>query len=75
VVGDGNPPLWAFIRNILAEGNTRDPMQATENVIAQTAADCGIPEDGRRAAIAYYEADRDAIDTRLEINDTPTTRT
>ena len=72
---DGDLPVWALIQHIMAEGNTEDPTQATAEVIAQTAADYRIPELGVRAAIAYYQANRCAIETRLAINDAHTIRT
>jgi hypothetical protein len=74
-VVDGDLPVWALIQHIMAEGNTADPTQATEEVIVQTAADYRIPEIGVRAAIAYYAANRCAIETRLANNDDLTART
>ena len=74
-VVDGDLPVWALIQHIMAEGNTADPTQATEGVIAQTAVDYRIPKIGVRAAIAYYAANRCAIETRLAINDALTART
>ena len=73
-VVDGDLPVWALIQHIMAEGNTADPTLATDEIVAQTAADYRIPEVGVRAAIAYYAANRGAIDTRLAINDAGTTR-
>lgn len=65
---DGDLAVWALIQHLAAIGDLADPLLATEELIARTAADHRIPEVGVRAALAYYRAHRCPIDTRLAIN-------
>ncbi len=65
---DGDIAVWAIIQHLVAIGNLDDPTAASADVIAETAADYHIPEIGVHAALAYYRANRHAIDTRLAIN-------
>ena len=61
-------PVWAIIQHMIAEGDIDDPTEASDELVALTAADYEIPEIAVRAALAYYEENRAAIDTRLAIN-------
>lgn len=60
--------VWAIIQHIIAIGNLDDPLQAPDAVVEEAARDYAIPTTGIRAALAYYAANRAAIDTRLAIN-------
>ena len=62
------PSVWAIVQHMIAKGNIDDPTLASDGLIAQTAADYEITEVAVRAALAYYEKNRAAIDTRLAIN-------
>lgn len=67
VANDG-PAVWAIIQHMIAEGDIDDPTQASDELVALTAVDYEMPEIAVRAALAYYEANRAAIDTRIAIN-------
>jgi len=64
-VVDGDLPVWAIIQHLIAEGDLADAAEADDALIARTADDYRIPEAGVRAAIAYYRANRGAIDSLI----------
>jgi len=53
-------PVWALIGHL----------PAAENDVCQVAKDYELPVDAVRAAVAYYERNREAIDARLAQNAT-----
>jgi len=65
---DAGPAIWAVVQHMIAEGNIDDATQASDALVARTAADYDITEIEVRAALAYYAANRTAIDTRIAIN-------
>jgi len=65
---DQGPAVWAVVQHMIAEGDNDDATQASDALIMQTASDYDITETEVRAALAYYAANRAAIDTRIGIN-------
>lgn len=60
--------VWAIIQHLIAIGNLEDPLTAPNAVIEETARDYVVTPNAVRAALAYYAANRSAIDTRIAIN-------
>jgi len=54
--------------HVIAEGDTDDPMGASDTLIQQVADDYDISNAEVRAAIAYYARNRTYIDAWLTIN-------
>jgi hypothetical protein len=65
---DSERPIWAIIMHLINQGDSDDPTQASDALIAQTADDYAISEAEVRAAIAYYAANGRYIDAWLLIN-------
>jgi hypothetical protein len=55
--------VWAIVGHLQALGD-----EFTANTIAQTADDFRVPISAVTTALAYYEENREAIDTLLAIN-------
>jgi hypothetical protein len=64
-------PIWGIIQSMIMFGDVNDPLEASENLIAQTAADYVISVEAVRAALAYYELNRGAIDAKIAANAAP----
>jgi hypothetical protein len=58
-------PIWGIIQEMIMFGDVDDPLDASEELIAQTAEDYKISVEAVRAALAYYELSRGAIDAKL----------
>lgn len=63
-----NRPIWAIIMHIFTIADIDERYPVSEHTIAQTAADYDVSLEEVRAAIAYYAANRAAIDTILATN-------
>jgi hypothetical protein len=61
-------PIWAIIMHMMAFLGVDDPTRASNDQIAQTADAYCISDKAVRAAIAYYAANRRAIDTIIATN-------
>jgi hypothetical protein len=59
----GSIAVWAIIGHLQALGD-----EFTAEIITQAAEDFRLPNSAVMAALAYYEENRAAIDTRLAIN-------
>src|SRR3712207_1874985 len=64
--------VWAIIGHLQAVGDVDDAKQASEEAIAETAADYNISIEATRAALAHFEDHKCAIDTLLKINEVAT---
>jgi hypothetical protein len=64
-------PIWAIIQSMIMFGDIDDPLDASDELIAQTANDYDISVEAVRAALAYYELNRGAIDTKIAANAAP----
>ena len=51
-------PIWAIIQSMIMFGDVDDPLQASDDLIAQTAEDSQISVEAVRAALAYYALNR-----------------
>jgi hypothetical protein len=64
-------PIWGIIQSMIMFGDVDDPLDASESLIAQTADDYQISVEAVRAALAYYELNRGAIDAKIASNAAP----
>lgn len=58
-------PIWGIILEMMMFGDIDNPLEASEELIAETAENYGITVEAVRAAVAYYELNRGAIDAKL----------
>lgn len=58
-------PIWGIILEMITFGNVDDPVAATVDQIRDTAEAFDISIEAVRAAIAYYDLNRGAIDAKL----------
>jgi len=63
-------PIWGIIQSMIMFGDVDDPLEASEELIAQTAEEYAITVDAVRAALAYYELNRGAINAKFAANRT-----
>jgi hypothetical protein len=58
-------PIWGIIQEMIMFGDVDDPLDASEELIAQTAENYRITVEAVHAALAYYELNRGAIDAKF----------
>jgi hypothetical protein len=58
-------PIWGIIQSMIMFGDIDDPLEASEELIARTAEDYDITVEAVRAALAYYQLNRGAIDAKI----------
>lgn len=65
---DSERPIWAIIMHMIAISESDDPTEASDALVAQTAADYAISATEVRAALAYYAEHKRFIDAWLLLN-------
>ena len=63
-------PIWGIILDIVMFGGVADVLDASEEVIQQTADGFGVSVEAVHASLAYYELNRFAIDAKIQLDST-----
>jgi hypothetical protein len=61
-------PIWGIIQSMIMFGDVDDPTEASEKLISETAEGFRISVEAVRAAIAYFDLNRGAIDAKIATN-------